>query len=134
MRKRTPSPAGAGDYEVGYRKPPKSHRFRPGVSGNPKGRPRKAVSLPALLRTLMRESVKVRVGDREQAMSTIEVMLRRQVEKVVKGDTRAFNAMMAMLAENAPDLLAEARSSTLASDDLEVLASFIRRKTRRGVV
>lgn len=134
MRKHTPRPAVAGDYEIGFARPPKSHRFRPGVSGNPKGRPRKAESLPALLRTMMREKVKVRVGDREQAMSTIEVMLRRQVEKVVKGDTRAFNSMMAMLAENAPDLLAEARSRTLASDDLKLLASFIRRKTTRGVV
>jgi hypothetical protein len=28
------------DYEVGYGKPPKKHRFRTGASGNPKGRPR----------------------------------------------------------------------------------------------
>ena len=29
-----------GDYEVGYGKPPKHSRFKPGQSGNPKGRPR----------------------------------------------------------------------------------------------
>jgi len=29
------------DYEVGYGKPPKSRRFQPGVSGNPKGRPKR---------------------------------------------------------------------------------------------
>ena len=27
-------------YEVGYRKPPKEHQFKPGQSGNPKGRPK----------------------------------------------------------------------------------------------
>ncbi len=27
------------DYEVGYGKPPKEHRFKVGQSGNPKGRP-----------------------------------------------------------------------------------------------
>ncbi len=31
------------DYEVGYRKPPKHSRFKPGQSGNPRGRP---VTLP----------------------------------------------------------------------------------------
>ena len=28
------------DYEVGYKKPPKEYQFKPGVSGNPKGRPK----------------------------------------------------------------------------------------------
>ncbi|MHC4117020.1 MAG: DUF5681 domain-containing protein [Planctomycetota bacterium] len=27
------------DYEVGYKKPPKEHQFKPGQSGNPKGPP-----------------------------------------------------------------------------------------------
>jgi hypothetical protein len=30
------------DYDVGYRKPPPEHRFKPGQSGNPKGRPSRA--------------------------------------------------------------------------------------------
>jgi len=34
------------DYEVGYRKPPEANRFRPGQSGNPKGRPRGAKAKP----------------------------------------------------------------------------------------
>jgi len=29
------------NYDVGYKKPPREHRFRKGASGNPKGRPRK---------------------------------------------------------------------------------------------
>lgn len=29
------------DYEVGHCKPPKEHQFKPGQSGNPKGRPKK---------------------------------------------------------------------------------------------
>jgi hypothetical protein len=29
------------EYKVGYGKPPKHTRFTPGVSGNPKGKPRK---------------------------------------------------------------------------------------------
>ncbi len=29
-----------GGYDVGYRKPPKHTRFKPGQSGNPRGRPK----------------------------------------------------------------------------------------------
>lgn len=30
------------DYEVSYGRPPKRSRFRKGLSGNPRGRPRKS--------------------------------------------------------------------------------------------
>ena len=39
MSKEKP-PKNHQDYEVGYGKPPKSKRFKPGASGNPKGRPK----------------------------------------------------------------------------------------------
>jgi len=32
------------DDKVGYRRPPRSGRFKPGVSGNPKGRPKRNLS------------------------------------------------------------------------------------------
>jgi hypothetical protein len=35
-----PAPQPPRDYEVGYGKPPSATRFKKGVSGNPKGRPR----------------------------------------------------------------------------------------------
>jgi hypothetical protein len=44
-KKRRPS----GDYEVGYGKPPKHTRFKPGQSGNPKGRPKASKDFRSLL-------------------------------------------------------------------------------------
>lgn len=38
----------ASDYEVGYGKPPQQTRFKPGQSGNPRGRPKGAKAKPAL--------------------------------------------------------------------------------------
>ena len=35
-----PSSATRGEYKVGYGKPPREHRWKPGQSGNPEGRPK----------------------------------------------------------------------------------------------
>ena len=39
-KRRLPRLAPPRDYEVGYGKPPSHTRFKPGESGNPRGRPR----------------------------------------------------------------------------------------------
>ena len=46
-----------GDYEVGYRKPPRHTRFNKGQSGNPKGRPGGAKNLSTLLSEALNEPV-----------------------------------------------------------------------------
>ena len=33
------------NYDVGYKKPPKNTQFKPGQSGNPKGRPKKPTNI-----------------------------------------------------------------------------------------
>ncbi len=38
---------GNNDEEVGFGRPPKQHQFKPGQSGNPRGRPPKPRYLPA---------------------------------------------------------------------------------------
>src|ERR1700742_2968486 len=50
---------------VGYKRPPKHTQFRPGQSGNPKGRPKGTQNLKSDLREELGEIVRVREGDRE---------------------------------------------------------------------
>ena len=62
MSKKPPKKS-SGDG-VGYCRPPKAHRFKPGQSGNPKGRPK---GVPTLQEAITREAaklVKVKQGGR----------------------------------------------------------------------
>lgn len=93
-RQRTGAPLGAEgsgsvDYEVGYGRPPRASRFKPGQSGNPKGRPRKPRTLmEAVERELDRTAV-VREGGREKRLTKREVVSRQLVDASCRGQLGA---------------------------------------------
>ena len=65
--------------EVGYGRPPRHSRFKPGQSGNPKGRPERKASarareqdFSALLRKILKETLLLREGDRVLTVSKME--------------------------------------------------------------
>jgi hypothetical protein len=85
--------------EVGYRKPPKANQFKPGHSGNVKGRPRKKrkVDLPPGLAPLTaevilaeaRRLVPVRDGAKVQDLDTLQALVRALNITGLKGNRRA---------------------------------------------
>jgi len=78
------------DYDVGYGKPPKSGRFKPGVSGNPKGRPkRKLVPLAEIINNAINDPIKYREGRRTKFAPMRELSLKIVVDRAVGGDLEA---------------------------------------------
>ena len=75
----------SGDYEVGCGKPPKEHQFKPGQSGNPRGRPKSKKSGSTDISELLGEPVKVKVDGKVQYMSPFEAILRKLTKKAVDG-------------------------------------------------
>jgi len=90
-------PASAS-YEVGYGKPPRETRFRPGESGNPRGRPRGAKNkVPRLneerLKSIILEeayrTIKVRDGERSVTVPIAQAVVRSLAVNAAKGQHRA---------------------------------------------
>ena len=111
-----PEPKPNGDYEVGYRKPPKHTRFKPGQSGNPKGRRKGAKNTATIARDLLNEYilVKLKGGVRNQPMR--EVLLRTVMKKAAeKGDIKAFELLLKLSGE--PISSASASGSGSGSSD-----------------
>ena len=74
--------------------PPEKHRFKPGQTGNPKGRPRKRKQLaPTGLVTMigaeLMKTQKVKQGDKIVTMTIIEMIVKRLMQDAVSGDSLA---------------------------------------------
>jgi len=80
--------------KVGYGNPPNHSRFRPGQSGNSKGRPPKSKNTKTMLKDLLYEKVSVQRGRQRVRMTRLEVMVLATIKKATAGDTRAYRNIM----------------------------------------
>jgi hypothetical protein len=81
--------------QVGFRNPPTPSRFKKGRSGNPKGRPKAAAisDVAPLLESIFAEPMKIREGDRERIVSTLEATLHAQIERALDGKPKAIRSI-----------------------------------------
>lgn len=90
-------------YEVGYGKPPQHTRFKPGKSGNPRGRPKSAKGLNVLVRETLTKKIAVRTAAGERKISRIEAVLQKTVEQAMKGNPRALAELLKLYGNAVPD-------------------------------
>lgn len=116
-------------YSVGYGKPPKHSRFKPGQSGNLKGRPKGAQSANTLLQAELKRSVAITENGRAGKLSKQAVMIRNLVNKAM-GDFKAAQIVIA-LSEKA-QTLSLLRSSEQEMIDKFILDDYVRRQVGGG--
>jgi hypothetical protein len=78
-------------YEVGYGKPPKHSRFKPGQSGNPKGRKPGSRNVMTLLEQTLLDPVKVRENGKIRRVPAIQACLLNLRNLAIKGDPKALD-------------------------------------------
>lgn len=92
------------DYEVGYGRPPKAIRFKPGVSGNPKGSKNRRPALhEERLKTIILDeayrTIDVRDGERTVTVPMVQAIVRSLAVNAAKGRARVQELFTALLAE-----------------------------------
>jgi hypothetical protein len=79
----------ASNYEVGDRRPPKHRQFKPGQSGNPKGRPKGSVNLRTRITQQLRQPVTVTRNGRPVKMRKVDLIALQIVDSAAKGNLKA---------------------------------------------
>lgn len=77
-------------YKTGYCRPPVANQFKPGSSGNPKGRPKGARGLKTDLKAELSKKVAVMEGGKKHMMRKQEVIVNQLTSKAAKGDLKAI--------------------------------------------
>jgi hypothetical protein len=89
-----------GGYEVGYGKPPKEHQFKPGQTGNPKGRKKKAKRLPDIataLDAVLSRRMTINDNGQTRTADVLEAMILNLLAAAARGNFRALQTFVKLV-------------------------------------
>ena len=112
------------NYTVGKNKPPKSQQFKPGTSGNPKGRPKGARNFATDLAEELGLTVMVMEGNKKLALTKQQLLIKTLVTKAIKGDNGSVNALLNAIARMIGIEDGAKAEEPLKSEDREIMKAF----------
>lgn len=114
--------------DVGYGKPPKRTRFKPGQSGNPRGRPKGTLNMATVLARTLRAKVVVNENGRRKTITKLEAALQQLTNKAAGGDLKAVH-LLAGLVRSAEERTVQAvnPTDTLGEADEKVMLGILKR-------
>ena len=116
----------AAKERVGYRHPPSATRFPPGRSGNPRGRPKGARNLNAIVAAALGERVAVKDNGRRRSVTKLEAAVTQLVNRAATGEIRATQLLLALVQANEARP-PESQPGKIADADALVMSELARR-------
>ncbi|MEP0322126.1 DUF5681 domain-containing protein [Bauldia litoralis] len=120
-----PRPPKDPPYTVGYGKPPVHARFRPGQSGNPKGRKKQSRNLSTEVREALSAGIVINDGGRKKRISTQRGGILMLIQKALKGDLRALSLLLDLAGRYNDDPPPPSTDEPLSADEEAILSAYV---------
>ena len=118
-------------YDVGYGKPPRGSRFKPGQSGNPRGRPKGTRNLKTDLEEELKETITVSESGRSKRLSKQRALVKAMVAKALKGDARSMALLLGLIDKLISPDEPNAGDASLSPEDAKIIEAFLNSKLER---
>lgn len=90
-------PASGGGYRVGYGKPPREHQFRPGQSGNPRGRQKGSRGLKADLQAELDGTIAISINGERVRGTRQRLFVKALATRAAFGDLKAASILAPLI-------------------------------------
>lgn len=120
------------DYEVGYKRPPRSSQWAKGQSGNPRGRARGVHNFKSELNEELGEKLRIKEQGVAKKITKRRAVIKAVTAKAVQGDTRAATVVLNMMLRLLHPELTETPAADLAQEDRDILEALIARRLTTG--
>jgi len=131
MSKRPPRHS-LGNYTVGKGRPPTATRWKPGQSGNPKGRPKGTRNAATMAKAELARKIVVNLNGVKRKMSVAQIAFRRLGDKSTGGDIKAFNYLLT-LQDNVAPADVDTADGTTSEQDKQIIENYYKRSHGKGM-
>lgn len=90
------------EYTVGFKKPPRHTRFKPGHSGNPKGRPKKINTVADVIQKELNRRITVVKDGIRKRVPLLQLIVTQNLNLAAKGDSKAFSNFLKAVKTHPP--------------------------------
>jgi hypothetical protein len=119
-RKTAPPPV-TRRSDVGYGRPPQERQFKPGRSGNPKGRPKGVKNFATDVAEELAEKIPITERGRRHQVTKQRALLKALFDKALRGDVRAARVVFDVIPEAEQARRIAVEMHALSKSDQEVL-------------
>lgn len=120
------------DEPVGYGRPPKAHRFKPGRSGNPSGKKRGTRNLRTDLADELAEIITVQEAGQASRLTKQRALVKRLCAQALSGEHRAMAQVVGLVLRLIPPGpgAADQNGEIIDHDDEAIIQRFLARAHR----
>jgi hypothetical protein len=134
---RSQSTSSGSSYPVGYGRPPLHGQFKPGVSGNPRGRPKGRLNLGTVMRTELNRRITIREGDRSRIVSKGDAFVMKTINGALNDNPKAaailINLLRALgLVGEPSDVAGDQANTDTMPEEQEIIDFFLKKHKDRG--